>query len=86
MIGALARGEMNTIILPVQAVVSSCALLALIGGGSLMAAAWTMRDSRDWKTRDQANVTFGLGLTMAVIPLIMGIACMFIYQGQGGFE
>lgn len=86
MIGPLARGEMTTIILPVQAVVLSCALLAALGAGSLMGAAWTMRDSRDWMTRDRANLTFGLGLAMAVIPLVMVIACMFIYRSQGGFQ
>lgn len=86
MITVLARGEMSTIILPVQDVVMSCALLALLGGVSLMNAAWTMRDSRDWQTRDHANATFFLGLAMAVIPLIMAIVCMFIYWSQGGFE
>ena len=86
MISSLARGEMNTVILPVQVVALCCALMAFLGGIPLIASAVTMRDSRDRDTQRYASVTFVLGMAMLIGPLIMVIATMFVYQSQGGFQ
>lgn len=86
MTAVFARGEMSTIILPMQAVVLGCMVIAFLGGLSLISAAYVMRDSRDPLTQDQANVTFGLAMATLVVPLLMVVACMFIYASQGGFQ
>lgn len=86
MISTLARGEMNTVILPVSAVVLGCMFLAILGMLSLIRAAIVIRASRDIETRDNANEVFLMAMVAAVIPLLMGVVCVFIYQGQGGFQ
>lgn len=86
MTSTLARGEMTTVILPIQAVALGCAFLAFLGGLSLIDAAWAMRNSRDFEMQDRANGTFALAVVMFTIPLIMLVICLFIYQSQGGFE
>ena len=86
MITTLARGEMNTIILPVQAVVMGCMLFAFLGGIPLISSAYIMRDSRDRDTQQHARTMLFAGMAMLVVPLIAVIACTFIYQSQGGFE
>lgn len=86
MITALARGEMNTVILPVQAVALGIALVSFLGGMPLITSALIMRDSRDLDTNKHAPLTFVLGLGVFVTGLVMIIAVAFIYGDQGGFE
>lgn len=85
MITELARGEMSTVILPVQAVVLGIALLGFLGGVPLITSALIMRDSRDHDTSDRARLTFVIGVSVFALALIMTIAIAMIYGDQGGF-
>lgn len=86
MIITLARGEMLNIILPFQAVLLCLAVLAFLSGVPLVASAMIMRDSRDHRTNRSAHLTFIFGMAAMIVPLIMAVACVFIYSSQGGFQ
>lgn len=82
----LARGEMSTIILPVQAVMLFCALMAFLGGVPLIASSLLMRDSHDSRLRRHAKLIFNLAVVVLSVPVVAIIACLFIYGSQGGFR